>query len=168
MASFNRSRHPGGRPATSTETGAPARAQKRSGALDAESADLLAMARDDKAYDKLIAGIVAAREGAHDRERLAQAAEAKLAEERADFEAAQNAAEESIKRDSAAVRQELDGRANDLSSLASQLDARSESLNQREVAVTARETAAGQQDGELKVRTRGTTSAARTCRSPCR
>lgn len=52
-------------------------ATERSGAA-AVSADDLVTAQDSKAYDKLIAEIVAARESSHDRERRAQAAEAKL------------------------------------------------------------------------------------------
>ncbi len=80
--------------------------QRRSGAVDAESADLLAVARDNKAYDKIIKEIVAARESAHDRERRAQAAEASLEES----ETALKVAREALDRDITQARKELDTR----------------------------------------------------------
>ncbi len=92
------------------------RAQKRGGgALDAESADLLAIARDNKAYDKLIKEIVKARESAHDRERTAQAAEAKLAEAESRFEKAQVKAAAALERAIKLTREERDHADHELS-----------------------------------------------------
>ena len=76
------------------------------GAADMTASELLAVAKDPDAYDKLIKEIVAAREGAHDRERRAEAAEAKLEE----HEAALKAATEALDRDAAKTRKGFDER----------------------------------------------------------
>ena len=83
-----------------------AQTQERSGAVDAEAADLVAIASDPKAFDRKIAEIVAARESAHDRERRAVAAEKKLEAS----ELALKVAREALERDAARLRKEL-GRA---------------------------------------------------------
>ena len=80
--------------------------QQRSGAANAEAGDLVAVAKDPAAYDKLIKQIVAARESSHDRERRAQAAEASLEAEKT----ALAAATEAFQRDITQARKELDAR----------------------------------------------------------
>ena len=83
-----------------------AQAQERSGAVDAEAADLVAVAQGPAAVDKLIAEIVRTRESAHDRERRAVAAEKKLEES----ELALKVARQALDRDVALARKELDKR----------------------------------------------------------
>ena len=84
--------------------------QPRGGALDAESADLLAVARDSKAYDKIVADITAQRAEAHEMLGVAQAAQAeaqaawKRANERAEGLDAREAALEQRAREFEANR----------------------------------------------------------------
>ncbi len=75
-----------------------AQAQERSGAANAEAGDLVAVAKDPAAYDKLIKQIVAARESSHDRERRAQAAEASLEAEKTALAAATEAFQRDLDR----------------------------------------------------------------------
>ncbi len=83
-----------------------AQSEQRSGAANAEAGDLVAVAKDPAAYDKLIKEIIAARESAHDRERRAVAAEKKLEES----ETALKVAREALDRDITQARKELDAR----------------------------------------------------------
>ena len=83
-----------------------ARTQERSGAVSADAADLVAVATDPAAVDRIIKDIVQKRESAHDRERRAQAAEAKLEAS----EKALAAATEALDRDIAQARKDLDTR----------------------------------------------------------
>ena len=76
------------------------------GAADMTASELLAVAKDPDAYDKLIKEIVAVREGAHDRQRLAEAAEKQLEE----TQAALKVATEALDRDAAKMRKEFDAR----------------------------------------------------------
>ena len=83
-----------------------AQSEPRSGAANAEAGDLVDLATDPKAFDRKIAEIVAARESAHDRERRALAAEAKLEAS----EKALAAASEALARDLAQAKRGLDER----------------------------------------------------------
>ena len=66
--------------------------QKRpAGAVDMTASDLVALAQNPAAFDKLIKEIVAARESAHDRERRAVTAEASLEAEKTALAAARPA-----------------------------------------------------------------------------
>ena len=81
--------------------------QKRpAGAVDMTASDLVTVAADPKAFDKMIAEIVAARESAHDRERRALAAEAKLEA----HELALKVAREALERDLAQAKKSLSTR----------------------------------------------------------
>jgi hypothetical protein len=67
--------------------------QKRpAGAVDMTASDLVALAQNPAAFDKLIKEIVAARESAHDRERRAVTAEASLEAEKTALAAAPRSA----------------------------------------------------------------------------
>jgi hypothetical protein len=77
--------------------------QQRSGAANAAAGDLVAIAEDPAAFDKMIAEVNAARESAHDRERQAVAAEKRLAE----TEAAIKVARQALERDAASIREGL-------------------------------------------------------------
>ena len=79
--------------------------RRPSGAADMTASELMA-AQDPKQFDGKIAEFVATRESAHDRERRALAAEAKL-EER---ETAIRVAHEAFDRDAAKVRKQFDER----------------------------------------------------------
>ena len=81
--------------------------QKRpAGAVDMTASDLVALAQNPAAFDKLIKEIVAARESAHDRERRAVTAEASLEAEKTALAAARGA----LERDITQARKELDKR----------------------------------------------------------
>ncbi len=81
--------------------------QKRpAGAVDMTAPELMAVAKDPAAFDKIIKEIVRTRESAHDRERRAVAAEKKLEES----ELALKVAREALERDVTQAREELSER----------------------------------------------------------
>ena len=76
------------------------------GAVDAEAGDLVALASDPKAYDRIVKDISDRRAAMRLAERNAKEAEAKLEE----TEAALKVAKEALERDAARLREELDAR----------------------------------------------------------
>ncbi len=83
-----------------------AQAQQRSGAVDAEAADLVALASDPKAYDRIVKDISDRRAAMRLAERNAKEAEAALEA----HEAALKAATEALERDAEKIRKELSTR----------------------------------------------------------
>ena len=94
--------------------------QQRSKAVDVPVDELVELAQDPQAFDRMIAEFVRVRESAHDRERQAVAAEAQLEGSRRALQDARAA----LDRDTDRAKKELDDREADLDQREAELQPR--------------------------------------------